>query len=135
MSGKWGEGHYLADVEDLGSRRIVGFSMDDNMRAELVEHALTMSIDTRGGDVSGMIFHHDRGQYMSRDFRALCARHGVRQSVGRTGSCHDCEHNRWVIRLTSDPCYDWLQCLGVDLSASGGWRSMQTSTGRAGVTQ
>lgn len=38
----------------------------------------------------GMIHHHDRGtQYMSREFRELCERHGIAQSVGRTGSSHD----------------------------------------------
>ncbi len=81
---------YLADVEDLGSRRIVGYAMDDHMRTELVEKALTMAVAMRGGDVAGMIFHHDRGsQYMSGDFRRLCARHEIHQSVGRTGSCRD----------------------------------------------
>ncbi|MGC2484880.1 MAG: IS3 family transposase [Acidimicrobiales bacterium] len=86
-----GEGWlYLADVEDLGSRRIVGYAMEDHMRSELVERALSMAIDTRGGEVTGMIFHHDRGgQYMSGDFRKLCERHEIRQSVGRTGSCLD----------------------------------------------
>jgi len=50
---------YLASVLDLGSRRIVGYDMDDNMRTELVSRALTMAIDCRGGDVNEMIFHHD----------------------------------------------------------------------------
>ena len=31
----------------------------------------------------------ESGQYLSREFKELCARHGVAQSVGRTGSCHD----------------------------------------------
>ena len=57
---------YLADVVDLGSRRIVGFAMADHMRTELVAGAMDMAIAARGGDVAGMIFHHDRGaQYMS----------------------------------------------------------------------
>jgi transposase InsO family protein len=60
------------------------------MRTELVSRALTMAIDCRGGNVDGMILHHDRGsQYISNDFRALCERNGILQSVGRTGSCHD----------------------------------------------
>ena len=64
--------------------------MDCHMRTELVSRALTMTIDARGGEVTDMIFHHDRGsQYMSREFKELCARHGVAQSVGRTDSCHD----------------------------------------------
>lgn len=59
-----GEGWlYLADVEDLGSRRIVGYAMDDNMRTELVSRALTTAIDTRG-HVDGMIFHHDYAEVL-----------------------------------------------------------------------
>jgi len=86
-----GEGWlFLADVLDLGSRRCVGFAMDERMPTELVSRALRMAVNTRGGDVRGTIFHADRGsQYMSREFRELCESLGVVQSVGRTGSCHD----------------------------------------------
>ncbi len=86
-----GEGWlFLAGVLDLGSRRCVGYDMDDKMPTALVSQALTMAVDLRGGDVEGMIFHGDRGtQYMSREYRELCERHGIVQSVGRTGSCHD----------------------------------------------
>jgi putative transposase len=81
---------YLAGVVDLGSRRVVGFAMADHMRSELVEDALEMAAAARGGDVKKMVFHHDRGaQYMGREFRALCARLGVAQSVGRIGSSQD----------------------------------------------
>jgi transposase InsO family protein len=81
---------YLANVEDIGSRRVVGFAMDDNMRTDLVASAMDMAIAARGGEVEGMAFHHDRGaQYMSREFRGLCARHGIAQSTGRTGSSLD----------------------------------------------
>lgn len=86
-----GEGWlYLADVLDIGSRRIVGYAMDERMPAELVAKALQMAVDTRGGEVTGMLFHHDRGsQYLSREFRDLCDRLGIVQSVGRTGSSQD----------------------------------------------
>ena len=81
---------YLAGVLDLGSRRAVGYAMEEHMRSELVEDALEMAVAVRGGDVAGMVFHHDRGaQYMGRDFRALCTRHTVVQSVGRIGSSQD----------------------------------------------
>ncbi len=81
---------YVADVEDIGSRRIVGFAMAEHMRTELVASAMDMAIAVRGGDVEGTIFHHDRGaQYMSREFRELCERHGIEQSTGRTGSSLD----------------------------------------------
>jgi putative transposase len=81
---------YLADVLDLGSRRVIGFAMESHMRTELVSSAMDMAIRTRGGDVASMIFHHDRGsQYMSREFRELCERHSICQSTGRVGSCLD----------------------------------------------
>jgi putative transposase len=86
-----GEGWlYMADVLDLGSRRVIGYALCDHMRSELVERALDMAVAIRGGDVAGMVFHHDRGaQYMGRDFRALCLKHEVSQSVGRIGSSQD----------------------------------------------
>ncbi len=75
---------------DLGSRRIVGYAMDAHMPDDLVIAAMDMAIAVRGGDVTGMTFHHDRGsQYMSKDFRAFCERHHINQSVGRVGSSQD----------------------------------------------
>jgi len=86
-----GEGWlYMADVLDIGSRRIIGYALDDHMRSELVEQALDMAVATRGGQVAGMVFHHDRGaQYMGRELRALCLKHNIAQSVGRIGSSQD----------------------------------------------
>jgi transposase InsO family protein len=57
-----GEGWlYLASVLDLGSRRLLGYSMADHMRTELVTDALTMAVAARGGHVAGTIAHADRG--------------------------------------------------------------------------
>jgi putative transposase len=58
---------YLASVLDLGSRRLLGYSMADHMRTELVLNALTMAVGARGGDhaVAGVIAHADRGSLMS----------------------------------------------------------------------
>ena len=62
-----GEGWlYLASVLDLGSRRLLGYSMADHMRTELVADALRMAAGARGGDVAGVIFHGDRGQPIPR---------------------------------------------------------------------
>jgi len=81
---------YLAVVEDLASRRIVGLSMASHMRTELVSDALCEAVGTRGGDVDGVIFHSDRGsQYTSGDYGILCESFGITQSVGRTGQCWD----------------------------------------------
>lgn len=86
-----GEGWlYLASVLDLGSRRLLGYSMADHMRTELVTDALTMAAGQRGGATAGIIFHGDRGsQYMSGDYRQQVIDLGMVQSVGRTGVCWD----------------------------------------------
>ena len=88
-----GEGWlYLASVLDLGSRRLLGYSMADHMRTELVTDALTMAINARGGDetIAGVITHADRGtQYTSNEYLDFCSVHQLRASVGRTGVCWD----------------------------------------------
>jgi putative transposase len=86
-----GEGWlYVASVLDLGSRRLLGYSMADHMRTELVADALAMAAATRGGHTGGIIFHGDRGsQYMSGEYQRLIARLEMVQSVGRTGVCFD----------------------------------------------
>jgi transposase InsO family protein len=79
---------YLATVIDLGSRRVVGWSMADHMRAELVCDALGMAIEHRRP--GALIFHSDRGsQYTSGVFASLCEGHGVTQSMSRPGQCWD----------------------------------------------
>ncbi|NHO82123.1 MULTISPECIES: integrase core domain-containing protein [unclassified Micromonospora] len=56
----------------------------------LVVAALNKAAVTRGGDVTGVIFHSDRdSEYCSADFARVCARWKVRQSMGRVGSCFD----------------------------------------------
>ncbi len=81
---------YLAFVEDLASRRILGLSMAGHMRAELATDALDAAVGVRGGDVAGVVFHSDRGtQYTSAEFADRCDQHRVLQSVGRTGVCWD----------------------------------------------
>lgn len=82
---------YLASVLDLGSRRLIGYSMGNNMRTSLVSDALDMAVGLRGAlQVQGVTFHSDRGsQYSSNDFQTLCGRYQIRQSMGRVGTCFD----------------------------------------------
>ena len=86
-----GEGWlYLATVIDLFSRRVIGWAAADHLRAELATDALSMAIGARGGDVAGVVFHSDRGcQYTSNDYRSLCMRASIRQSMGAAGQCFD----------------------------------------------
>ena len=86
-----GEGWlFLAGVLDLGSRRLLGYSMADHMRTALVLDALGMAVAARGGAAAGVIAHADRGsQYTSNDYLDFCTAHQLRPSVGRTGVCWD----------------------------------------------
>jgi transposase InsO family protein len=86
-----GEGWlYLASVLDLGSRRLLGYSMADHMRTELVLDALSMAVAARDGVVAGVIAHADRGsQYTSNDYLDFCQSHQLRPSVGRVATCFD----------------------------------------------
>jgi putative transposase len=86
-----GEGWlFLASVLDLGSRRLLGYSMAEHMRTELVTDALDMALAARGGDAAGVIAHADRGsQYTSNDYLDFSTAHQLRPSVGRTGICFD----------------------------------------------
>ena len=86
-----GEGKlYLATVEDLASRRIIGFGLSEHHDAELATAAIKMAVAVRGGDVAGAIFHTDRGsEYTADMFAAACARSRITQSMGWAGSCFD----------------------------------------------
>jgi len=80
---------YLAVVLDAWSRRIVGWSMANHLRAELVIDALQMAIGQRRptGDV---IHHSDQGsQYTSLAFGNRCKEAGVRPSMGSVGDAYD----------------------------------------------
>ena len=79
---------YLATVIDLFSGRLIGWSIAEHHRAELVRDALAAAVAARGGQVAGVIFHSDRGsEYTSRLVADYCAGQGIRRSMGRVGSC------------------------------------------------
>ena len=80
---------YLATVIDCYSKKVVGWSIADHMRTELVADALTNAAATTRIE-PGAIWHSDRGSvYTSGNFRSLVARLGMRSSMGRTGVCWD----------------------------------------------
>jgi len=85
-----GEGWlYLATVIDLYSRKIVGWSMDDNMKVSLVNNALNMAIEHRN-PAKGLLWHTDRGsQYASYSHKDLLQKYGIVQSMSRKGNCWD----------------------------------------------
>ena len=80
---------FVAVVLDLYSRRVVGWSMQQTMTAELVMDALLMAIFRRGRPTA-VIHHSDQGsQYTSEDFQKLLDSHGITCSMSRRGNCWD----------------------------------------------
>ena len=75
---------YLAAVVDCFSRRIVGWSMRDDLRAELVVDALEMAV-ARRRPRPGLIHHSDQGkQYVSLLFGERCREADIDISIGCT---------------------------------------------------
>jgi putative transposase len=80
---------YLTAVQDVYSRRIVGWSMADHMRSELVVDALQMAL-TRRRPGPGLIHHSDQGsQFVSLAFGQAARAAGIAQSMGSRGDCFD----------------------------------------------
>ncbi len=85
-----GEGWlYLAAVQDLFSRRIVGWAMASHMRQELVIDALRMAVAARK-PAKGTIHHSDHGgQFIGLLFGQACHDAGIAQSMGAVGTYYD----------------------------------------------
>jgi transposase InsO family protein len=80
---------YLAVVMDLFSRRIVGWSMSENIDSRLVQSAMEMAIQHRSPN-AGLIHHSDRGiQYASEGFQDLLTANKFVCSMSRKGNCWD----------------------------------------------
>jgi putative transposase len=89
---------YLATVIDLFSRRLLGAATGLHPDADLACAAIKMAVAARGGrdaiwredEAERVIFHTDRGStYTANAFTKLCRQQGIRQSMGRVGSCFD----------------------------------------------
>lgn len=79
---------YLCAIKDVRSNKIVGYSIDDRMKASLAVAALNYAIRARPH--AGTIVHSDRGsQFRSRAFVKTLADNGMKGSMGRVGACAD----------------------------------------------
>jgi putative transposase len=117
---------FLAVVLDLFSRRIVGWSLREDMRSELAVDALRMAWLQRSPDrKTELIFHSDRGsQYASYDFNQVLNECAIQPSMSRKGDCWDnaCSETLFAslkverlhgqrfqtIRQAKDETLDWL---------------------------
>jgi transposase InsO family protein len=80
---------YFAAVMDLFSRKVVGWSLSENIDSKLVIDALQMAITQRRPQ-DGLLHHSDRGvQYASDDFQDLLKANGMVCSMSRKGNCWD----------------------------------------------
>ena len=76
--------YYVVLIMDIYSRKIVGYSVADNMRAENNINALQMALTLRGikNYKNTLIHHSDRGsQYVSDDYTNLLEDYGIRISM------------------------------------------------------
>ena len=117
---------YLAVVMDLFNRQVVGWSLREDLRGELVIDALEMAWFKRCPDRgAGLIFHSDRGcQYASREFTEVLRERAITASMSRKGNCWDnaCSETLFgslkverlhgkrfeTIRQAKDEALDWL---------------------------
>jgi len=80
---------YLAVILDLFSRRVVGWSMQLTLAAEVAIQALDSAIQSRQ-PTAALLIHSDRGsQYTAGDFRSMLADFDFTQSMSRKGNCWD----------------------------------------------
>lgn len=83
---------YLCTIMDLYSRRIVGWSLQNNMKVELVLETFMMAHNQRTTDKL-ILFHSDKGgQYKSKKFRRRLKRLGYKQSMTGVDHCFDNAH-------------------------------------------
>ena len=80
---------YLATLEDLYSRQIVGWAMGRRMTQDLVLRALDRAVH-RHHPPAGLIHHSDRGsQYAATAYQQQWRAYDMVASMSRKGNCYD----------------------------------------------
>lgn len=84
---------FLAIFMDIFTRKVVGFSCDDNMQTELILKALEMALGRQNVEDGQLIAHSDRGsQYASEAYCSRLKLAGIIASMSRKGNCYDNAH-------------------------------------------
>jgi len=79
---------YLCIILDTFSRAIIGWSMQDNLKREIVLNSLNMAYKKRSHFPNGIIFHSDKGsQYSSKEVRKYLKLNHFHQSMNN--SCYE----------------------------------------------
>jgi putative transposase len=93
---------YLAAAVDCFSRRVVGWSMRTDLRAQLVVDALEMAVARRGPQ-PGLVHHSDQGsQYVSLIFGDRCREAAIEVSMGCTAAYDNAVAESFFASLTKD---------------------------------
>ena len=103
---------YMVFIMDVYSRRIIGYSIADNMRAENNVAALKMALETRGiTDYNlGLIHHSDKGtQYVSDSYTQLLEEYGIRISM-----CNEVYENTHIERVNDTIKNQYLKRMRIN---------------------
>jgi transposase InsO family protein len=74
--------YYLVFIEDIYSRRIVGWSVDESLWADANISALRKAIELRASNLQGLIHHSDRGgQYIDKNYIRILRENGISSSM------------------------------------------------------
>jgi transposase InsO family protein len=81
---------FLAVVLDAFSRKVIGWALEEHLRASLALVAIEMAIEARRPASGTLIHHSDRGvQYACRDYAEVLAAHDIQPSMSRIGNPYD----------------------------------------------
>ena len=106
-----GSFYYIFLIMDVYSRRIIGYSLADNMRAENNVEALKMALTLRGiHDYERKLIHHsDKGsQYASDTYTQTLESFGIRISM-----CEEVYENTHIERINETIKNQYLERLGI----------------------
>jgi len=97
---------YLAAILDAFSRRVIGWSLESYLDAELSIAALRMAVARRGVNTA-LVHHSDRGvQYACTAYTDLLKEHGIGISMSRTGNPYDnAQAERFMRTLKEEEVY------------------------------
>jgi transposase InsO family protein len=81
---------YLSMITDAYSRKIMGYSISDNMEAATIATGLKMALKQRAYQNKGLIHHSDRGlQYCSKDYISIATRNNMLISMTENGDPYE----------------------------------------------
>jgi putative transposase len=107
---------YVAIIEDLFSRCIVGWAIMTNKTAALVKLALSVACARRAPIPKGCIFHSDKGsQYDCLDFRVELKKRNFQQSMGSTGDCYDNAVTESAFSTIKSECFFGIDTLTLPI--------------------